>query len=168
MTKVKSSSFRFFTTGLFVSLLSFAFLTVNSSQSLADPVEGGIAGAVGGAILGGIIDGGKGAARGAAIGGTIGVIGGALDESARAREYEDRDYDPYPGPRRRPVSAARSELVHSIQQSLTRLGYEPGPVDGVYGHKTSQAISMYQDENDLLVTGQPSRALLSHLEKNGG
>ena len=52
--------------------------------------------------------------------------------------------------------------------ALSKLGYEPGPIDGVYGNQTSHAIGEYQKENGLLVTGSPSPALLAHMTKQGG
>ncbi|MGI9383146.1 MAG: peptidoglycan-binding domain-containing protein, partial [Methyloligellaceae bacterium] len=50
----------------------------------------------------------------------------------------------------------------------TRLGYAPGIVDGRYGRRTGQAISTYQHDYKLLVTGQPSQALLDHMRAHGG
>ena len=57
-------------------------------------------------------------------------------------------------------AAARDKpLVRNIQSGLTKLGYNPGPVDGVMGQRTFLAIREYQQKNDLLVDGQPSKAL---------
>ena len=50
-------------------------------------------------------------------------------------------------------------LVQNIQGGLTQLGYNPGPVDGVMGQKTFQAIRKYQSRKKIPVDGQPSRAL---------
>lgn len=47
-----------------------------------------------------------------------------------------------------------SEYVKWIQETLTELGYEPGPVDRVIGEKTDTAIRLFQKENDLVVDGQ--------------
>lgn len=150
------------------------FIAASIVPSQADPLERGIQGAIGGAIIGGVLKGGKGAGRGAAIGGTIGIIGGAIEEDRRRREYEedlyDRSYDAYePQPRRERHTVSRSSgLVLDIQSSLQRLGYEPGPIDGVYGNQTAMAIGQYQDEYGLLVTRKPSSALLKHMKRNGG
>ena len=59
-------------------------------------------------------------------------------------------------------------MVYDVQTSLTKLGYSPGTVDGVYGRRTGQAISAYQHDYKLLVTGQPSPALLDHMRAHGG
>jgi peptidoglycan hydrolase-like protein with peptidoglycan-binding domain len=57
----------------------------------------------------------------------------------------------------------RRETVYETQELLTLLGYDPGPIDGLYGKRTGAAISAYQSANGLLVDGQPSTALLAHL-----
>jgi peptidoglycan hydrolase-like protein with peptidoglycan-binding domain len=40
-----------------------------------------------------------------------------------------------------------------LQTDLTTAGYDPGPVDGVYGPKTVAAVEQLQTESDLPVTG---------------
>jgi hypothetical protein len=54
------------------------------------------------------------------------------------------------------------------QSSLTHLGYDPGPVDGVVTQRTAEAISQYQYTNRLPVDGQPSPGLLDHMIRHGG
>jgi peptidoglycan hydrolase-like protein with peptidoglycan-binding domain len=51
----------------------------------------------------------------------------------------------------------------AVQQALTAKGYRPGPVDGVLGPRTREAIRRYQRDYGLPVTGQVSLALLNHL-----
>ncbi len=55
------------------------------------------------------------------------------------------------------------QMVYETQELLTLLGYDPGPIDGLYGSRTGSAISTYQRNNSLLVDGQPSPQLLDHL-----
>jgi Putative peptidoglycan binding domain len=126
------------------------------SPASAQVIERGIQGGVTGAIIGGIVGGGKGAGRGAAIGAGVGVVTGAIeaDQNARARAY----YGPPPG----------SNLVYDTQSALLRLGYNPGPPDGIYGQRTAEAISQYQYTYRLPVNGQPSPQLLDHMIRNGG
>jgi hypothetical protein len=126
------------------------------SPASAQVIERGIQGGVTGAIIGGIIGGGKGAGRGAAIGAGVGVVTGAIeaDQNARARAY----YGPPPG----------SNLVYDTQSALLRLGYNPGPPDGIYGQRTAEAISEYQYSYRLPVNGQPSPQLLDHMIRSGG
>jgi peptidoglycan hydrolase-like protein with peptidoglycan-binding domain len=82
------------------------------------------------------------------------------DANARARAaYESQYYGPGPGP---------GGLVYNTQLSLTRLGFNPGPVDGVYGQQTANAISQFQQANRLPVTGQPSPQLLNYMISQGG
>jgi hypothetical protein len=127
------------------------------SPASAQVIERGIQGGVTGAIIGGIIGGGKGAGRGAAIGAGVGVVAGAIeaDQNARARAYYGA---PPPG----------SNLVYDTQSALLRLGYNPGPPDGVYGQRTAEAICQYQYSYRLPVNGQPSPQLLDHMIHNGG
>ena len=58
-----------------------------------------------------------------------------------------------------------SSQVRDIQRRLHALGYNPGPVDGLMGKRTGNAIKAYQRNMELLETGQPSAALLADLEQ---
>jgi len=55
-------------------------------------------------------------------------------------------------------------LVRKIQQSLKQLGYDPGPVDGIYGKKTRAAIEAFQRQSGLGVDGKATPALLETIE----
>jgi peptidoglycan hydrolase-like protein with peptidoglycan-binding domain len=61
------------------------------------------------------------------------------------------------------VTAAYDRTVADIQLELNRKGYDAGPVDGLIGARTRNAIADYQRRANLLVTGQPSETLLNHL-----
>jgi S1-C subfamily serine protease len=63
------------------------------------------------------------------------------------------------------ASASPSQLVATIQQLLTRLGYDPGPANGQVGLKTNMAISAFQKSIGERGDGQPSDALRGQLEK---
>ena len=39
----------------------------------------------------------------------------------------------------------RGEDVRTLQESLTLLGYRPGPADGVFGSNTEDAVIEFQD-----------------------
>ena len=43
--------------------------------------------------------------------------------------------------------------VKLIQSLLRRIGYDPGPVDGVFGNRTRQAVAAYQRDNGLASDG---------------
>jgi len=56
-------------------------------------------------------------------------------------------------------------LVTAIQTLLTRLGYDPGPANGVTGLKTNMAISAFQKSIGERGDGLPSEALRGQLER---
>lgn len=158
MTRNCSASFP-----LITSLLALALIVSSAPNGAnAQVIERGVQGGVAGAIIGGIIGGGRGAGTGAAIGAGVGVITGAAEADANARAraaYESQYYAPPPG---------GPGLVYSIQSSLARLGYDPGPVDGVYGGRTADAISQFQYTNRLPIDGQPSPEILNLMISQGG
>ncbi len=57
------------------------------------------------------------------------------------------------------------ELVAGVQRELNRLGYNAGPVDGVMGTRTRNAIRDYQSALGLPRNGQPTAALLARLQQ---
>src|SRR3990167_5299222 len=52
-----------------------------------------------------------------------------------------------------PTIRSRGTYVKAIQQILKNEGYSLGKIDGVYGKRTARAISDFQYDNDLAVTG---------------
>jgi peptidoglycan hydrolase-like protein with peptidoglycan-binding domain len=40
-----------------------------------------------------------------------------------------------------------------VQQRLRRLGFDPGPIDGVVGRRTTRAVSAFQAHHGLEATG---------------
>ncbi|MBK6739124.1 MAG: peptidoglycan-binding protein [Haliea sp.] len=50
--------------------------------------------------------------------------------------------------------ALADELVQIVQQDLTTLGYDPGAADGTATTKTIIAVSKFQAEHNLEVTGE--------------
>lgn len=154
---------------LLAAAMFFGSAADSSAQVLKRAVQGGLLGAGIGAIAGG----GKGAGTGAAIGAGVGAVVGA-GERANAREeyYEDRRYR-RPPPRYTAAPPPRQPsyndpLVYNIQASLSRLGYDPGPADGVYGQRTADAIRAYEYNNQLPLTGEPSPNLHNHMLSHGG
>ena len=51
--------------------------------------------------------------------------------------------------------------IANLQRALHRLGYDPGPVDGILGARTKSAIQAFQADAGLPVTGQLSERLES-------
>ncbi|MFT7459407.1 MAG: peptidoglycan hydrolase-like protein with peptidoglycan-binding domain [Planctomycetota bacterium] len=62
-------------------------------------------------------------------------------------------------------SVSSRKLVGEIQGRLRKLGYDPGPVDGVPGEKTHDAAREYRDRKGMRPTGELSKALLDSLRK---
>jgi len=60
---------------------------------------------------------------------------------------------------------ANGAAVSRVQAGLARLGYDLGPVDGIKGDRTTVAIEDYQRNNGLMVDGQASLELASHIDK---
>lgn len=48
---------------------------------------------------------------------------------------------------------SRGEDVKTVQESLQQLGFQPGPVDGVFGTKTENAVIQFQEEHALYADG---------------
>jgi hypothetical protein len=57
-------------------------------------------------------------------------------------------------------------LLAGIQRELSRLGYDPGPVDGLMGNRTRNAIRAYQQTAGMVEDGQPSTTLLARLRED--
>lgn len=161
--------------GVFMLLAGgIVFITV-AAPVKADPVAGGITGLVVGAGIGAVVGGSKGAVKGAVIGTTVGVIAGAVEQDrrrknrAKSRKNSGTVKTSYVPNKKRPQAPVYdTQLVSETQRLLVEHGFAPGPIDGVYGAKTAQAISEYQDEFDLVVDGQPTDPLLEHMRQNEG
>ena len=54
-------------------------------------------------------------------------------------------------------------LVEAVQRELLSAGYYKGPVDGVNGRRTRQAIAAYQQAMGLAADGQPTNDLIEHI-----
>jgi hypothetical protein len=55
------------------------------------------------------------------------------------------------------------ELIRNVQKALDEQGFKPGPIDGIFGPKTREALKKYQDSNDLVGTGQLNSETLINL-----
>lgn len=77
------------------------------------------------------------------------LMGGAIDYISQ----EDREKE-------------RREKVEGVQQRLNEMGYSAGPVDGVLGPQTRDAIKEYQTANGLAPDGEITSTLMSHLRQS--
>lgn len=64
-----------------------------------------------------------------------------------------------------PARQASPPLIAEIQLLLRNLGYDLGPIDGVAGQRTTEAIRTYQERAGLPVDGIASERLLAHLSQ---
>jgi peptidoglycan hydrolase-like protein with peptidoglycan-binding domain len=58
-----------------------------------------------------------------------------------------------PSVRPAPARAPRGQGIKNAQSALRQLGYDPGPLDNVYGRRTRAAILKFQRTQRLPVTG---------------
>jgi peptidoglycan hydrolase-like protein with peptidoglycan-binding domain len=65
-----------------------------------------------------------------------------------------------------PPGPVTADTIREIQERLTQLGYDPGPVDGVTGSRTRAAIESYQAARGLSGPAEPSAALLQRLRQD--
>ena len=62
--------------------------------------------------------------------------------------------------------ARASEVVAGLQQALIDAGYDPGPVDGLFGNATAGAIRAWQAAQGLADDGVPTAALLAEIRSS--
>lgn len=55
--------------------------------------------------------------------------------------------------------------IRFVQSRLTKLGYDTGPVDGLMGQKTRDAIKKFENARKIPVTGEVSGKLLEALSQ---
>lgn len=83
------------------------------------------------------------------------ILGSSLDDAAADNSA--------------PIPAETKALVKMVQLTLNKLGYDPGPVDGLFGSSTRKAIESFQRGRKLAVKGRISGRLLKNLmQANGG
>jgi peptidoglycan hydrolase-like protein with peptidoglycan-binding domain len=89
---------------------------------------------------------------------------GVDDFDAYAYPYYDNgdsfDAQPAPGAIAPQDSTA---LIMSVQKELAQLGYYHGPIDGIAGAETAQAVRWFQSVDKLPVTGQIDSATVQAL-----
>jgi peptidoglycan hydrolase-like protein with peptidoglycan-binding domain len=57
--------------------------------------------------------------------------------------------------------------MRAVQEALKTKGYDPGPIDGVLGRKTSSALKAFQKAENLPATGQLTSETRSKLGVQG-
>ncbi|HUP37520.1 MAG TPA: peptidoglycan-binding domain-containing protein [Candidatus Limnocylindria bacterium] len=61
-----------------------------------------------------------------------------------------------------PAPAPR--FIREAQRTLRELGYQPGPVDGIAGPKTKEALARYQRSERIQVTGRLDPETMARLD----
>jgi spore coat assembly protein SafA len=62
---------------------------------------------------------------------------------------------------------SRGPHVRTLQQALKDQGYDPGPVDGIFGPRTEQAVRSFQQDRGLVVDGVVGRQTWNALAEVG-
>jgi len=158
----------------FVTLALAIVLAGCGSTTEDRTMSGAGIGAAGGAVLGAVTGLSliEGVVIGAAAGGATGALTDeetidlgdpvwASDDDATATEATQtasaQSVDRQPG--------VEPRQIREIQSGLDRLGFDPGPVDGIMGPRTEAAIRNYQSRHGLPVDGRPSGRLALHIER---
>lgn len=58
-----------------------------------------------------------------------------------------------------------SEEIREVQERLAAIGFNPGPVDGIFGPATSKALRLFQTRKGLKITGELDRLTWNMLKR---
>ena len=152
--------------------IGFALAACGTTPEERGTTGAGI-GAAGGAILGALT--GITVLEGALLGAGVGGVTGLLTDESQLNLGEPiwkwlgwgQSREKSAG-RTSSNSQRRGSLVADTQESLAKLGYDPGPADGLMGPRTEAAIREYQVDYRLLVNGRPSSELSRHVTSRAG
>lgn len=61
------------------------------------------------------------------------------------------------------VDSVTNNQVYEVQKKLKENGYDPGPIDGIFGKKTVNALGEFQRNNNIPITGAIDGATLEAL-----
>jgi peptidoglycan hydrolase-like protein with peptidoglycan-binding domain len=62
-----------------------------------------------------------------------------------------------------PDSAGNQSKIRRVQEALKTEGHDPGPIDGMMGPKTQEALRQYQRQENLKETGRLDQDTMSKL-----
>ena len=133
-------------------------------------------GAAGGAVAGAVVGGPVGAVVGAGVGAVAGANRDKVDEgtdkaadATKEKVAEASDKVESKMHHTHATNADRaglsSEQVKQAQTKLKDIGLYDGPIDGIYGRKTTKAVSDFQAKNDLPKTGALNRQTQAKLQQ---
>jgi peptidoglycan hydrolase-like protein with peptidoglycan-binding domain len=88
--------------------------------------------------------------------------------SASSSMHQSQQSQSQPAQQRQQVGAAHSEeQVKQVQEKLSGMGYDVGPVDGIVGPKTQSALREFQQDKGLQATGELNSQTLAAIEAGG-
>ena len=64
-------------------------------------------------------------------------------------------------------SGCRGQEVRQLQSSLAKMGYCPGPIDGIFGRQTEIALRNYQRDRGIAVDGLAGPQTMALLQQDG-
>ncbi|MFK8067787.1 MAG: peptidoglycan-binding protein [Gammaproteobacteria bacterium] len=157
---MKSQKIYMVSTGI-ITLVALASLSACGHTKFDRGMGGAMVGTATGATVGAVT--GMTIAQGAVLGAAGGAIVGLATDSNQINLgkpfWRDNASENLYKPKSKQYSSVRQ-----IQSGLAAKGYHPGPSDGIAGRQTRKAIRDYQRDNGLLVNGQPSPQLVSHIQ----
>jgi peptidoglycan hydrolase-like protein with peptidoglycan-binding domain len=65
-------------------------------------------------------------------------------------------------------SVFANDLVRRAQETLAEKGFDPGPVDGIWGSKTKSGVMKFQESEGLLASGQLDEQTKNRLFASSG
>lgn len=147
----------------------------NPQERVAGGAAAGAATGAGVGALGGPVGALAGAGIGAAAGATTGAATTPDQVNLGRPLWEDPEVRvPGTGSGARTAQAggggrmAADPQTRQLQQALRDRGFDPGPIDGIQGPRTREAIMDYQRANNMEATGRPSQQMMSGLGVAGG
>lgn len=148
--------------GLALALMVALGACGNTSEERG--ITGAGLGAAGGAIIGAVT--GLTVLEGALIGTGVGGLTGILTDRSDL-DIGDPFWKGWFGPSAPQVATSgasgHSPRVAEMQSNLARLGYDPGPVDGLFGPRTSAAIREFQQDHGLTPDGRLTQDVAVHV-----
>ena len=128
------------------------------------PEERGVSGAGIGAGAGAIV----GAVTGLSVveGVVLGAVAGGVTGAVTSKDQVNLGEPAWKqGSNTTSGQATDKKDVLEIQKGLKDMGYNPGPVDGINGQQTQDAIRQYQKDHGLIVDGQATPGLMNHIKQ---
>ena len=103
----------------------------------------------------------------------LGVSGGSAQQGmSQQRTMRQEEYGPTTrrmGSQQQSMASGMDrETVRNVQAQLDQRGYEVGPIDGIYGPRTRQAVTAFQRDENLRASGRVDDQTLAALGMDQG